>query len=48
MIVSRQKIDPKREIIPLQSEKAFFRMTHSGTVCQTKFTIFFIEFILKG
>ena len=39
MIVSRQKIDPKGEIIPIQSEKAFFVMIHSGIICQTKFSI---------
>ena len=38
--VSRQKIDPKGEIIPVQSEKAFFWMAHSGIICQAKFSIF--------
>ncbi len=40
MNVSRQKIDPKGEIIPVQSEKAYFLMTHSGIICQAKFTDF--------
>jgi hypothetical protein len=48
MIASRQKIDPKGEIIPVQIGKAFFLMTHSGIICQAKFTIFFIDFILEG
>jgi hypothetical protein len=48
MIVSRQKIETKGEIIPVQSEKVFFLMTHSGIICQAKFTIFFIVFILEG
>jgi hypothetical protein len=41
MIVSGQKIDPKEEIIPVQNEKAFFVMAHSGIICQTKFSIIF-------
>ena len=48
MIVSRQKIDPKGEIIPVLSENVFFLMTHSGIICQVKFMIFFIDFILEG
>jgi hypothetical protein len=42
MIVSRQKIDPKGEIIPVLSEKAFSLMTHSGIICQAKFLDFLL------
>ena len=43
MNVSRQKIDPKGEIIPVQNGKAFFLMTRCGITCQTKFAIVFID-----
>jgi hypothetical protein len=48
MNVSNQKIDPKGEIIPVQSENDIFLVTHSGYICQAKFMIFFIDFILEG
>ena len=42
MVASRQKIDPKGEIIPVQNEKTFFQMTHSGIICQAKLSILFL------
>jgi hypothetical protein len=46
MNVSRQKIDPKGEIIPVQSGKAFFQMTQCGIFCQAKFTNLFNRFYM--
>jgi hypothetical protein len=42
MILSRQKIDPQGKIVPVQIGKAFSLMTHSGIICQAKFSIIFI------